>query len=187
MCIMLPLAVIVYGMKHNIESSVIYKLCGLLSFQMLLTSLTCISKCYRDRHLNHALKWHAVTTVFCTGLYGMCLQRGTQISIVFVKFSNVKFIFLGIAFSVYSSLVGTVLYRKIYGLILTHLPYSFTIGEADVVSQAVTLFLYSTSFNIYNAIHTVPSKTSDIATILMQVLVSFEIIITRKFCNIYKN
>lgn len=84
--------------------------------------------------------------------------------------SNTRLIFLGLIFSTFSGLIGTFLYRTLYGFVLRSLPYSFTLGEADIVSQAVTLFLYSTTFNIYNVIHNVPWGVSQVSTVLIQVL-----------------
>lgn len=79
------------------------------------------------------------------------------------------FLLIGILFSLYGGLFSIVGYHKLFQFCLYYFPRSFSVGEAFLVSQAASLFLYASSINILNAIQNVPIKISHISTSIIQV------------------
>lgn len=71
------------------------------------------------------------------------------------------------------------IYQKFLLFLLKSLPFSFTFGEATVVSQAILLLLYTTILNLFDNAGHVPTTVYGIASIIIQVV--FKILIIDLF------
>ncbi|KAJ8911195.1 hypothetical protein NQ315_004415 [Exocentrus adspersus] len=82
---------------------------------------------------------------------------------VLTVFSN-----LGLMFSVWSGLFGTVIYFRIYVFILNKFKNCFTLGEAGFVCQSIIIVFYCTLNNIIDSVYMTSGTDIQISTLIVQ-------------------
>nr|CAI5818600.1 unnamed protein product [Callosobruchus analis] len=126
---LLPLAVIISTVKHPIIATPTYKLAALLCTGFILTSIIITYQKYKIRRLKIVSLWTLLAVGVTSGLFQICIRKGWTFSIV-------------------SGMISTLTYFKIYTSILTRFRECFTLGEAGIVSQGITMILYFTASSL---------------------------------------
>ncbi|KAK5650634.1 hypothetical protein RI129_001663 [Pyrocoelia pectoralis] len=162
---LLPISLIVSAIKHPIESSSTFKMCAALSLGLMGTSVIFIIQCTKKKSLS--------------------VGRHLQLIPAAVTVTVFRFLFnAGFLSSFVSGLISSTYYWHTMLTLLRKLPYSFTVGEVGIVSQALILFFYGSALNIYSAVFQAPTKVIQISTLIVQVglcAVATVILLTHKF------
>nr|CAH7730740.1 unnamed protein product [Callosobruchus chinensis] len=148
---LLPSAVIISTVKHPIIATPTYKLAALLCTGFILTSIIITYQKYKIQRLKIINLWTLLAVGVTSALFQVCLQKGWTYAIV-------------------SGAISTLAYFKIYTSILTRFRECFTLGEAGVVSQSITMILYFTSINLlkFGTTNQEIISNMQIATIIIQ-------------------
>ncbi|CAH1285331.1 unnamed protein product [Diabrotica balteata] len=148
---LLPLSVIISVFKHSITTTPTYKLASLICTGMIFVSLIISMQKYRKQRLKVFSLWTILALAATSALFHICLHKD-------------------VPFSVFGGFFSTVLYFQIYKFLLKHFKESFTLGEAAIICQGLTLMLYFTILNFVN--HTtrpLPFKSNiQVATLIIQ-------------------
>lgn len=87
--------------------------------------------------------------------------------------SKIYFDFTGILYSFLIGAVSSIGFKNCLTTILQHCPYSFSIGEALLISQAITLFMISSSIDIYFSFYKTPVLDHEIITNILEVSIVY--------------
>lgn len=149
--LLIPLAVITSSIRHPIILTPTYKLTALVSFTLLCNSFYIIVKCLKNERLKVLNVWSLAIAISTGCLFHICLHKGWL-------------------FSFSSGFIATVIFLKTYKFLLTRLPNSFTLGEAGLISQGFTIFLYGLGLNVLDCIgNNFPKSNMQISTIIIQI------------------
>lgn len=77
--------------------------------------------------------------------------------------------FLGLLFSLFSSLLSTIFYVNVHVFLMKTVQKSFTFGEASLISQSITLLIYTSATNLIKFVGEPPIKNFDISVVIIQV------------------
>ncbi|XP_050293583.1 dolichol kinase [Anthonomus grandis grandis] len=148
---LLPISLIISLIRHPITVTPTYKLATLVSFTLLCNSLYIVIKCFKREKLK-ILNTYSTFIAISTGcLFHVCLHKGWT-------------------FSILSGVVPTLMYLKVFSFLLTNLKESFTLGEAGLISQGLTIFVYSTFINVFRfGSRTTVKSNMQISTLIIQV------------------
>uniref|UniRef100_A0A1B0DI48 dolichol kinase n=1 Tax=Phlebotomus papatasi TaxID=29031 RepID=A0A1B0DI48_PHLPP len=149
LCTLIPLCLLINCWTHPKSSSLLYKVCSFISFGLFLQSVDILVK-LSCRKVNIFI--NALTKVI----------PGITSSLLIWYLLNIKII-LSFACGIPSSLF----FNFIYLYILKRFSQSFTLGEATIVTQGLTIFLFGASVKFASCLHEPPmSKMAEMSAIL---------------------
>lgn len=148
---LLPISVITSTLKHSITSTPTYKLASLVCTGMIIVSVIISIQKYKNKRLTILEPWTITALLTVSMLFHISFGKD-------------------LVFSLFGGLFSTVLYFCIYKYILVKFKECFTLGEAGIISQSLTLFLYSTIINIINHIsqNVLFKSNMQVATLIIQ-------------------
>lgn len=142
---LLPIALIISALKHYVVLSDTYKSLLIFSIGIIFTNIFILQ----------ALKRKHYVSVFHLWIF-------IPLSILFISLNQ------GTVFAIYSGFFCTILYSRIYLMVLRMFPKSFTLGEAALTAQSVAILLYTTLPHFYYSIGEPITKTGRSSTIIIQ-------------------
>uniref|UniRef100_A0A1L8DYD5 dolichol kinase n=2 Tax=Nyssomyia neivai TaxID=330878 RepID=A0A1L8DYD5_9DIPT len=149
LCVLLPLSLVPNSWMFQKSSTLLYKICGIISLGLFLQSMEILLK-FSCRSVNSFI--NAVTKI----IPGICA------SLLIWYFLQIDLI-ISFAYGVLCCL----LFNFIFLFLLRHLPRSFTLGEATIVSQGLVVFLFGGSFEVFLALNVPPEVEIDQMTAII--------------------
>uniref|UniRef100_A0A7G3AIU1 dolichol kinase n=2 Tax=Lutzomyia longipalpis TaxID=7200 RepID=A0A7G3AIU1_LUTLO len=161
LCVLLPLALIINSWTYQKSSSLLYKVCGLISFGLFLQSLEILFK----------LSCRSVNVI---ANLASKVVPGIATSLLIWFLLNIKLLF-----SFACGLPCCLIFNFIFLFLLRHLPRSFTLGEATIVAQGLVVFLFGASVKVFIAFDEPPEvKIEEMTAILSVTLLGVFLLIT---------
>lgn len=170
--LILPIALILSFIKYTVESSELYHYCFFVSLGIAYTTIIFIINFTKSKSGNVNTRQFIFPAIVVSSTFYIVFNKGKSdiLSNVIHYYLN---IILGALLCSYSGILSTVGFYKLYLFILKRFPLSFTLGEALFCAQGCTIFLYSTTINLYNAINTPPKTNLQISTLIVQVIIIY--------------
>ncbi|CAG9772889.1 unnamed protein product [Ceutorhynchus assimilis] len=145
---LLPITLIVSSLSHPIILTPTYKLTTVIAFALLCNSVYVVVKCLNNERLKIINVWMLIIAFITGCLFNVWLQKGW-------------------GFAIASGLGCSVFFLKCFKFLLGTLTESFTLGEAGLTAQGLTLFIYSTVLNLNNP--NLLRSNMQISTVIIQI------------------
>ncbi|KRT82664.1 hypothetical protein AMK59_3381 [Oryctes borbonicus] len=148
--LILPVAITRSFIKYTDESSELYHYSFVFSLAIAYATILFILRYIKNRSVELSTRYFVVSAIAISCIFYILFGKGMVLSL-------------------YSGILSTVGFYRIYRYLLKSFPLSFTLGEALFCAQGFTIFLYSTVINLYYSIN-IPLQTNlQISTFIIQV------------------
>ncbi|KAL1506238.1 hypothetical protein ABEB36_005635 [Hypothenemus hampei] len=149
--LLLPISLIVSSLKHPIILTPTYKVTTTLLPSLICNSAYIIMQCYKNKKISSLNVWSLGSAISSGGLIYFWLHKRWLLSILSSIFTSFAFL-------------------TIFKFLLTKMKESFTLGEAGLISQSISVFLHSSLYNIYESCNISSLRSNmQISTLIIQI------------------
>ncbi|XP_044756057.1 dolichol kinase [Coccinella septempunctata] len=142
---LLPSAIIISALKHYVVLTETYKSVVLFSIGIIFTNIFILRSLKKEKYVKVYQLWIFI-----------------PISALYVSLNK------ELLFGIYSGLFCTILYSRVYLMVVKMFPRSFTLGEAGITAQALMILLYTTLPHFYYSIVDPITSTGGSSTVIIQ-------------------